>query len=143
MKYQHLILFLMTTLLLLLSKIVDSQEPLELKAIEGSHSVGFDQNKPLGRREVGGVAALPIWIEFMQTVLKGKPEKVLKRPEGIITLRIDPATGRLVDQNSDQGIEETFREGYAPNLSAANNKQSSSPYSPKSREQIEIPEQVF
>ena len=43
MKYQHLILFLMPTLLLL-SKIVDSQEPLELKAIEGSHSVGFDQN---------------------------------------------------------------------------------------------------
>jgi penicillin-binding protein 1A len=105
--------------------------------------VGFDQNKPLGRREIGGVAALPIWIEFMQTVLKGKPEKVLKRPKEIITLRIDPATGHLVDQDSDQGIEETFREGYAPNLSAVNNKQSSNPYFPKGHEQIEIPEQVF
>ena len=39
--------------------------------------VGFDQHEPLGRREVGGVAALPIWIEFMQTVLKDRPETPL------------------------------------------------------------------
>jgi len=27
--------------------------------------VGFDQNLPLGKREFGGSAALPIWIDFM------------------------------------------------------------------------------
>ncbi|WP_180071989.1 penicillin-binding protein PBP1a [Acinetobacter sp. YH12200] len=36
--------------------------------------VGFDQPKTLGRREYGGVAALPIWTDFMGNALKGQPE---------------------------------------------------------------------
>lgn len=36
--------------------------------------VGFDQPKTLGRREYGGVAALPIWTDFMGNALKGTPE---------------------------------------------------------------------
>lgn len=102
--------------------------------------VGFDQNKPLGRREVGGVAALPIWIEFIRSALDGKPENSLKRPEGIVTLRIDPRTGLLVDQDSNQGIEETFREEYMPTLSADSNNQAT--YQ-QGGEEIEIPEQLF
>ncbi len=35
--------------------------------------VGFDQPTTLGRREYGGVAALPIWTNFMQNALKGTP----------------------------------------------------------------------
>lgn len=37
--------------------------------------VGFDQPKTLGRREYGGVAALPIWIQFMGEALKDTPSK--------------------------------------------------------------------
>ena len=29
--------------------------------------VGFDNHDPLGRRELGGRAALPVWIEYMRT----------------------------------------------------------------------------
>jgi penicillin-binding protein 1A len=36
--------------------------------------VGFDQPTTLGRREYGGVAALPIWTDFMGNALKGQPE---------------------------------------------------------------------
>ncbi|MGN7835179.1 penicillin-binding protein PBP1a [Acinetobacter sp. 22323] len=36
--------------------------------------VGFDQPTTLGRREYGGVAALPIWTDFMANALKGTPE---------------------------------------------------------------------
>ncbi|TSH77388.1 penicillin-binding protein PBP1a [Acinetobacter sp. RF15A] len=36
--------------------------------------VGFDQPTTLGRREYGGVAALPIWTDFMGNALKGEPE---------------------------------------------------------------------
>ena len=36
--------------------------------------VGFDQPSTLGRREYGGVAALPIWTNFMGDALKGTPE---------------------------------------------------------------------
>jgi penicillin-binding protein 1A len=102
--------------------------------------VGFDQHKPLGRREVGGVAALPIWIDVMRAALEDKPENSLKQPDSIVTLRIDPTTGLLVDQDSHQGIEETFREQYMPTLSAENNQPT--PYE-LGGEAVEIPEQLF
>ena len=102
--------------------------------------VGFDQHEPLGRREVGGVAALPIWIEFMQTVLKDRPENTLEQPPGVVTIRIDPATGLLVDQDSESGIEETFRQEYIPIFSAETNNQA--PFQPRT-EEVEIPEQLF
>jgi len=56
--------------------------------------VGFDSYAPLGRGEVGGRAALPAWIEFMKTALDGVPEQSWNLPEGIVTVRIDPETGR-------------------------------------------------
>jgi penicillin-binding protein 1A len=42
--------------------------------------VGYDQKKPLGKGETGAKAALPLWIDFMQQVLKDKPR------EGFTTL---------------------------------------------------------
>lgn len=35
--------------------------------------LGFDQPSTLGRREYGGVAALPVWIDYMRSSLKGTP----------------------------------------------------------------------
>lgn len=35
--------------------------------------MGFDQPSTLGRREYGGVAALPVWIDFMRAQLKDTP----------------------------------------------------------------------
>ena len=35
--------------------------------------VGFDRPTTLGRREYGGIAALPIWINYMDQALKGTP----------------------------------------------------------------------
>ena len=46
--------------------------------------IGFDQPKKLGGQETGGVAALPIWINFMQRTLKGVPESVPRVPEGLV-----------------------------------------------------------
>ena len=102
--------------------------------------VGFDQHKPLGRKEVGSVTALPIWIDFMRVALKGKPESKQKRPETIVNVRIDPATGELVDQNSDQGIEETFRAGYVP---AKGFRSGTQPVYPQNNEGMETPEHLF
>lgn len=42
--------------------------------------VGFDQPRSLGQAETGGRAALPMWIEFMQTALNGRPTKSLTLP---------------------------------------------------------------
>jgi penicillin-binding protein 1A len=43
--------------------------------------VGFDDNRSLGKGETGAVAALPIFIEFMQEALKGLPKVDFKAPE--------------------------------------------------------------
>ena len=49
--------------------------------------VGFDQPHKLGDRETGGGLALPIWIDYMATALKGVPEQPRTAPEGVV--RID------------------------------------------------------
>ena len=46
--------------------------------------IGFDQPRKMGGQETGGVAALPIWISYMQRVLKGVPETAPRPPEGLI-----------------------------------------------------------
>lgn len=43
--------------------------------------VGYDQPATLGRREYGGVAALPIWSNFMAKSLRGTPESWVKLDE--------------------------------------------------------------
>ncbi len=49
--------------------------------------VGFDQPRKLGDRETGGGVALPIWIDYMATALKGVPEEPKAVPDGVV--RID------------------------------------------------------
>ncbi len=46
--------------------------------------LGYDQPRSLGDRETGGGAALPIWMNYMRTALKGVPEKKLNQPPGLI-----------------------------------------------------------
>lgn len=70
--------------------------------------VGFDQPKTLGRSEYGGRAALPIWIEFMETALAGQPERRLTPPPGIISARINADTGVLAGSNDGDAIREYF-----------------------------------
>ncbi len=42
--------------------------------------VGFDDNRSLGNNETGAVAAVPIFIDFMQNALKGTPVHDFKEP---------------------------------------------------------------
>ncbi|WP_439102899.1 penicillin-binding protein 1A [Congregibacter sp.] len=71
--------------------------------------VGFDNYTPLGRREFGGTAALPIWINYMREALAGLPEKPRGLPPGVIHVRIDPATGLLAPSDQRDAIFEYFR----------------------------------
>ncbi len=71
--------------------------------------VGFDQPETLGRREYGGTAALPIWMNFMGAALKGKPEHQLPEPEGILSLRIDPVSGRAATPGTPNAYFELFK----------------------------------
>jgi penicillin-binding protein 1A len=62
--------------------------------------IGFDQPRTLGANETGAVAALPIWITFMQRALKGQPEKANETPQGIVQVRINPDTGLRDDAST-------------------------------------------
>jgi penicillin-binding protein 1A len=57
--------------------------------------VGFDNNDPLGPREYGGKAALPIWLSFMQEAVKELPERDFEMPDGVVRSAIDARTGLL------------------------------------------------
>ncbi|MEW6373684.1 MAG: penicillin-binding protein 1A [Pseudomonadota bacterium] len=48
--------------------------------------MGYDQPKNLGNKETGGGLALPIWIGYMQTVLKGVPNEERTMPPGLINV---------------------------------------------------------
>ena len=70
--------------------------------------VGFDKPQTLGKSEYGGRAALPIWIDFMQSVLKKENEAIFHPPEGVIATRIDPNTGRRATANQSNTVMEYF-----------------------------------
>lgn len=76
--------------------------------------VGFDQLKPLGSKEAGSSAALPIWIDFMRTALAGKAEKQLKRPKGLVTVKINADTGEIATDQDKDVIFEIFRTENTP-----------------------------
>ncbi|MEH6686431.1 MAG: penicillin-binding protein 1A [Halopseudomonas sabulinigri] len=75
--------------------------------------VGFDQPSTLGRREFGGTAALPIWMSLMGPALEGAPDVEPRKPEGMLTARIDSETGRSAPPGSN-GIMEIFKQEDAP-----------------------------
>jgi penicillin-binding protein 1A len=45
--------------------------------------VGFDEKRPLGRREEGARAALPVWAYFMRDILQNRPEREFAIPPQI------------------------------------------------------------
>ena len=71
--------------------------------------VGFDQLRPLGKREVGGRAALPMWMAFMDKALGETPDILLGEPEGLVSVRIDKASGLRVPADFPEAIFEIFR----------------------------------
>ncbi|HEX9435283.1 MAG TPA: penicillin-binding protein 1A [Burkholderiales bacterium] len=52
--------------------------------------VGFDQPKTLGKNQTGGVVALPIWVSYMEKILKDVPEMPREMPPGIVVLPTGP-----------------------------------------------------
>lgn len=69
--------------------------------------LGFDKPRPLGGSETGGTAALPIWIKYMASALRGVPIADSPIPDGVMALKIDPTTGIRAD-NDENGIYEYF-----------------------------------
>ena len=58
--------------------------------------------------------ALPIWIGFMKAASAGRPAVDFPRPPGIVSVRIDPATGLLALPDQTDAIDEEYLDGTAP-----------------------------
>ncbi len=84
--------------------------------------VGFDNFTPLGRKEFGGTAALPIWIEFMRQAMDNKPQKKKETPSGVVLTRIDPITGLASKASNEKAIFEYFRVENSPTRSSGDSE---------------------
>ena len=79
--------------------------------------VGFDDHRSLGPKEEGAKAALPIWMEFMEEALKGRPAEdfahspLLKGPEEVKEILASATAERLLAQGADSA---TAGDGAAP-----------------------------
>ena len=76
--------------------------------------IGFDRFRPLGQRETGARAALPMWIAYMKEALKGTRERSIQPPRGIVTVRIDPETGEVAGASHEGAVFESFRRERVP-----------------------------
>jgi penicillin-binding protein 1A len=76
--------------------------------------VGYDDDLPLGPREEGSRTALPIWIEFVRIALKDAPLHQMPMPDGIVTVRIDRATGCPAKAGQANTMFEVFRVDNVP-----------------------------
>ena len=59
--------------------------------------VGFDNNTSLGEKETGGAISAPIFRDFMQAALKGKPALQFRMPDGLKLAAWDSGSGRVTD----------------------------------------------
>jgi penicillin-binding protein 1A len=75
--------------------------------------IGFDQPQTLGRNETGGVAALPIWMGYVATALKGVPEQPFTPPSGVIAVKINPDTGTRAEEG-DGALVDYFYQEFPP-----------------------------
>jgi penicillin-binding protein 1A len=76
--------------------------------------VGYDEEKSLGRGEVGGRAALPIWLDYMKGAHEGLPPRGFAVPDGVVFANIDNETGKLVSSSSRAVVRQAFLEGSEP-----------------------------
>ena len=71
--------------------------------------MGMDDNRPLGSGEWGGTAALGMWVDFMADALEDEPIAKIKRPGGMVPVRVSSATGRATRGG---GVLEYIRSEY-------------------------------
>ncbi|MBF0445045.1 MAG: PBP1A family penicillin-binding protein, partial [Magnetococcales bacterium] len=77
--------------------------------------VGMDDSTPLGYRETGATAALPIWIDIMRAGLKDLPATDFPVPEGIHLEAVNYENGETISPGERHWVMEAFKDGQKPN----------------------------
>jgi penicillin-binding protein 1A len=81
--------------------------------------IGYDdKRKSLGTAEQGSLAALPMWMEFMQGYIDGRADKddppEFEAPGNIVFLPVDQKTGTVVTPGTSGAVTEAFIVGTQP-----------------------------
>jgi penicillin-binding protein 1A len=76
--------------------------------------IGYDQPRTLGKGEVGGRAAVPVWMDFMRVALKGVPQTALPRPPGLVEVPINPGNGKLLTADAPGAVIEVVQADHVP-----------------------------
>jgi len=76
--------------------------------------VGYDRQRTMGSLETGSRAASPIWVDYMEAVLKNKIIKDFPIPDGIVKVCIDANTGMVATKKCTHVLTESFKEESAP-----------------------------
>ena len=80
--------------------------------------MGYDQMKPLGNRETGGGLMLPLWIDYMKSVITNEPIFQRRQPSSVVlingsyyyadsvdaTVRDVPLNGKIEERNRARDI---------------------------------------
>ena len=76
--------------------------------------VGYDKPRPGGKGFTGGAVSAPIWGRFMRSALAAKPVVDFPKPDTVVSVTIDPATGFLATPNCPNKREEFYVAGTQP-----------------------------
>ena len=84
--------------------------------------VGYTDRRSLGESEFGSTRPLSIWIEFMKGALEVVPEYVPTPPDGVVSMYIDPESGKVATRDQSDAILEYFLAETAPKLNPLQEK---------------------
>ena len=76
--------------------------------------IGFDDSRPIGKRENGARSALPIWVDVMKAANPSTQQANFAIPSGVRFAKIDPASGLLAYDGQLDAIPEVFLPGTSP-----------------------------
>ncbi len=76
--------------------------------------VGYDKPRPGGKGFTGGAVAAPIWGRFMRPALAARPAVDFPKPETVVSVSIDPATGFLATTDCPATRDEFYIAGTQP-----------------------------
>jgi len=85
--------------------------------------VGFDKEKSIGKGEVGGRAALPLWVDYMKVAHEPLPQMTLPVADGIVFANIDADSGQLATAASKNVLRQAYIEGTEPTSSSNKNEE--------------------
>ena len=84
--------------------------------------VGFDKERTLGKGEVGGRSALPIWLDYMKEAHQDLPQMTFSVPPGIVFANIDTDTGKLASATTKNILRQAFVEGTEPTAASSSSE---------------------